>query len=1005
MVRTLLYIFDTNEDLLVILKPDGGCPYKEAPHTEQINKENYFQFWVPADHPDSEHVKQENLVAFKDEDGELRLFVIKELDEVHDDEIYREAFCQAAWIEELSDEPIEDRRLYDKTAAEALGVALENTRHSVGIVAELGINSTNFYYESVESAIRKIISTWGGEIRDRIEVTEDGEITERFIDILPRRGDDTGKRFEISKDIQSLKRTVLSYPKTALYGRGSSLESGDGYGRKITFADVVWSKANGDPVDKPAGQEWVGDPGALSQFGRLNSDGSKRHRFGFFESTEEEDPVQLLRDTWLELQVRKKPVVQYELNVVDLEEVSDHEKVRLGDTVFCIDRHFSPPVLVEARVIEVKRYRNEPHRTEVKIGNFLPANTDEQRIEEIERTVQVNREKWEHPSIEDENFPDIVPEVPANVIAKGLFKTILLNWMFESASHIASYEVYGSQVQGFTPDSSNLLFRGKTGGVIHNAETDQQWYFRVRAINTHGTPSVFSQEVTASTVRVSTIDYEELSIIDAFIMNVSADKLTAGTIDAGVIDVINLNADNIVAGIMSFDRAIGGRIRLGSAFENGVLEVWADLNGDGIPDMVGSIDSNGAYFPLVQGDRIRGDVENVWMGAASIDYYFDIVNGNDINNGLSWNGAKKNVQAFIDTLPKNLNGAIIRIRFQGAVYGGISLLGFHNGDINIVGHPNSSNQRAKTYGINRVNKCHSGTFLFQTIDFNGDSSTGGQPLFQSLSSDIAYCYDVQCYGNNLASHGFWFEASRFRLGECHVYDIGDRGVYAGKSSIGYVWNNKGTAPVAILCADGSIVTGEGSRWAGSVVRWGNSMVGSYTSDGASWVNDVWTVNYGIAAPPPPPAATEQTIQIAPSTGDNWSTSGYWTNDEVKQGNWGYGDRYGLWYVDLSAIKGKTIVSATITVYRGSGGTSAARTIHFRTHNYISRGSRPSGAPAMSGVGATGSIAVGETKTFDITSMIQNHIASGVDRAIGVHTTGSTDYMSLGTTPTVTIRYK
>jgi phage minor structural protein len=548
MVRTLLYIFDTNEDLLVILKPDGGCPYKEAPHTEQINKENYFQFWVPADHPDSEHVKQENLVAFKDEDGELRLFVIKELDEVHDDEIYREAFCQAAWIEELSDEPIEDRRLYDKTAAEALGVALENTRHSVGIVAELGINSTNFYYESVESAIRKIISTWGGEIRDRIEVTDDGEITERFIDILPRRGADTGKRFEISKDIQSLKRTVLSYPKTALYGRGSSLESGDGFGRKITFADVVWNKANGDPVDKPAGQEWVGDPGALSQFGRLNSDGSKRHRFGFFESTEEEDPVQLLQDTWLELQVRKKPVVQYELNVVDLEEASDHEKVRLGDTVFCIDRHFSPPVLVEARVIEVKRYRNEPHRTEVKIGNFLPANTDEQRIEEMERTVQVNREKWENPNIGDNNFPDIKPEAPANVTVKGLFKTILLKWLFEPVSHIAAYEVYGSQVQGFTPDSSNLLFRGKTGGIIHNAETDQQWYFRVRAVNTHGTPSAFSLEVSASTIRVGTVDYEELSIIDAYILNVSADKLTAGTIDAGEINVINLNADNIVAG-------------------------------------------------------------------------------------------------------------------------------------------------------------------------------------------------------------------------------------------------------------------------------------------------------------------------------------------------------------------------------------------------------------------------------------------------------------------------
>jgi hypothetical protein len=235
------------------------------------------------------------------------------------------------------------------------------------------------------------------------------------------------------------------------------------------------------------------------------------------------------------------------------------------------------------------------------------------------------------------------------------------------------------------------------------------------------------------------------------------------------------------------------------------------------------------------------------------------------------------------------------------------------------------------------------------------------------------------------------------VNNCQAYNIGDRGIYATKVSHVEMSFCKGDVPIAALVDTGSTIRAYHSRWAGSVVVWDSGLIQGTWND---------PPDYGEAAPPPPPPATEQTLNIAPSTGDNWSTSGYWTNDEVKQGNWGYGDRYGLWYVDLSAVKGKTIVSATITVFRKTGaGSSGGRNIHFRTHRYTSRASRPGGAPAMSGEYVRGAIAPGETVTFDITDMIQNNIANGIDTSIGVYTTGSTDYMSLGTTPTINIRYK
>jgi phage minor structural protein len=599
--ENLIYIFNQNEDLQTILIPDspvtttinqeytqlatmftGGdetvtknsaCPYKEAAHLEQINGEHTFSFWVPADHPDSQFIKEENLVAFKDEDGDIRLFVIKELDEVHDDTLYKEVFCQAAWIDELNDEPIKDIRPQDKTAAYALGQALQNTRWQAGNVAELGLNGTNFYYENAVSAIKKIINKWGGEIKDRIVIT-DGKITGRYIDILTRRGADTGKRFEITKEIQSLKRTVLSYPKTALYGRGKGLETeSGGYSRKITFADVAWSKENGDPADKPVGQEWVGDPEALVQHGR--ADGT-RHRFGFFDSSDEKDPAKLLKSTWDDLQIKKKPIVQYDLKVIDLENVPgfDHEKVRLGDTNFIIDRLFTPAVLVEARVIEIKRYLNEPERTEIKLGNFIDDILDYNlKLDGIEATINDNKGIWDQGGdpVNDDDIEDIIPAQPANVEAIGGFKKVILEWDFVNAIYIANYEVYGSQIPGFTADLSNLLWRGKNSGFAHDADVNQQWYYRVRAVNTHGNAGPFSQEVTATTARIITDDI----LFGA----VNADILADLAVEAGKLAELAVEntklGDSAVSATKIMNLAVGNAAIANAAISNAKIGTLA----------------------------------------------------------------------------------------------------------------------------------------------------------------------------------------------------------------------------------------------------------------------------------------------------------------------------------------------------------------------------------------------------------------------------------------------
>src|SRR5699024_3505881 len=118
-------------------------------------------------------------------------------------------------MQELTDVIIEEKRPQNRTAEFVLGIILEKSRWKVGNVADLGTNSTSFYFDNAYDSLDKLTDIWGGEIVDRIEV-KGNRIAGRYIDLVERKGKDTGKRFEIGKDIKNIKRTVLYYPKTAL---------------------------------------------------------------------------------------------------------------------------------------------------------------------------------------------------------------------------------------------------------------------------------------------------------------------------------------------------------------------------------------------------------------------------------------------------------------------------------------------------------------------------------------------------------------------------------------------------------------------------------------------------------------------------------------------------------------------------------------------------------------------------------------------------------------------
>ncbi|MDQ8093956.1 MULTISPECIES: phage tail spike protein [Bacillus amyloliquefaciens group] len=554
-----MYILSPDDELLTVLSSHGQetCMFWDAKYKEELNKGSSFSFVADASHPDARFLFQENQVVFRDKDGNLRLFVIKEMDDTDEEgETNTLVTCEAAMME-LAETRVKDFRPTNKTAQFVLDNVLSRSRWVAEVKVELGVNSTTFYKKSALDCIADVINIWGGELQDTIEF-DGNKVTRRIIKILPRRGKDSGKRFEIDKDTINIRRTVISYPVTALWGYGASIASTDddgeetgGYSRFIDFAEVEWKKSKGDPVDKPLGQEWVGDPDLLKQLGRLKND-VLIHREGEYNNENITDPEELLKATYDYLiTTASKIEVNYELSVQLLQNIPgyEHEHVELGDTTIAIDRNFAIPIETSQRVISMEYDITDPDNTcVVEIGQFLSAYEPDTRLDKIEDSLN---NIGKNIIITDENFPDIKPPVPTNVQAKGLFSKVSLSWDFEPYSYIAAYEVYASQMNGFVPSSATLIWRGKDGGCVHDAEVDQVWYYRIRALNTKGTPSDLTNQYSAATVRIGTNHIEDLSITNAKIGTAAIDTLNVANGAITNAKINSLVADKIKGGILS----------------------------------------------------------------------------------------------------------------------------------------------------------------------------------------------------------------------------------------------------------------------------------------------------------------------------------------------------------------------------------------------------------------------------------------------------------------------
>lgn len=325
----IMYLLDKQQNIIQAIS-DGII---EAKLTEEINTADKLSFSLVQNKRLASSIYFVCIPAIRG-NAFLMFKIISE--SVKDDRI--EYTCiESAYDELKSYTYIKDVRPQDKTASEMLQIALAGTRWEVGYREETTRKRTNFYYISTLEAIQKIVELFKVELTFSIIIDPlTNRITRRQVNLYNQQGERTGKRFEYGSNLLSVTREESSEDLvTALVGRGKGeqLDDGnddtvDGYGRRIMFTDVIWSKANGNPTDKPAGQDYVEDKEATKLYGF--DDGKPRIGIAVFEDIE--DVNQLINATWAALQVAKRPKVSFKASALDVGDLG------LGDTVAII-RH------------------------------------------------------------------------------------------------------------------------------------------------------------------------------------------------------------------------------------------------------------------------------------------------------------------------------------------------------------------------------------------------------------------------------------------------------------------------------------------------------------------------------------------------------------------------------------------------------------------------------------------------------------------------------------------
>ncbi|MGH0685815.1 phage tail spike protein [Bacillus mycoides] len=347
----ILHVVDSQTDQIIgAIQPKDY--WNDNRHWEIKNNVDKLDFTVFDGTKESATLTQQNLVLKEVRDGRIVPYTITETEKNSSDRSLT-TYASGEWILLGKANYINPQKFEGKTVAEFVDIALLGTKWKKGNIPYESFRSMTIdEFIDPLSFLKKIASLFGLEIQYRIEVV--GNKIERFVDMVKKRGQDTGKTIELGKDLIGIKRIENS--------------------QNICTALIGFVKGEGDNVITIEkinnGLPYITDSDA---FQRWNEKG--QHKFGFYTpETEEQNMSPERLKTLMEIEMKKRVYasVSYEVEAASIGRVFGlaHELINEGDTIRIKDTGFTPKLYLEARAIAGDESFKNPMQDKYVYGNY-----------------------------------------------------------------------------------------------------------------------------------------------------------------------------------------------------------------------------------------------------------------------------------------------------------------------------------------------------------------------------------------------------------------------------------------------------------------------------------------------------------------------------------------------------------------------------------------------------------------------------------------------------------
>ncbi|PDZ54986.1 hypothetical protein CON15_23985 [Bacillus cereus] len=334
-------------------------------HWEIKNNIDTLEFKVFDNTKYAATLMQQNLVLKEVRDGSIVPYVITEVEKDPDDRSVI-TYASGAWINLAKDDYIRPQKIEGKTVNEFMDIALVGVKWQRGKTEYAGFRSMTIdEFIDPLSFLKKIASLFELEIIYRVEVVG-SQIVGWYVDMVKKRGRETGKEVTLGKDLIGIKRIENSQNIcTALIG----FIKKEG-GEVLTIADI--NKGMPYIVDSDAFQRW-------------NERG--KHKFGFYTPETEEDITseRLLTLMKTELVKRVNTSVSYDVQAQSIGRVFGlaHELINEGDTIRIKDVGFTPKLYLEARAIAGDESYTDPSQDKYSFGDYREITDPNEELRKI----------------------------------------------------------------------------------------------------------------------------------------------------------------------------------------------------------------------------------------------------------------------------------------------------------------------------------------------------------------------------------------------------------------------------------------------------------------------------------------------------------------------------------------------------------------------------------------------------------------------------------------------